>query len=336
MQSTQTKIVELRPLRDSDKDYEAIERQIIGIFKKEIYAPLVRALGFAASKTLQNSLDDLRRAIQFGRIQFYRGEFTGKLNATITKQLREIGAKWDSKTSTFKINSSALPVEVRNAISASESHFQAKIADVDKRLAQIVPEEIADQLKVSKHFDSTLWKVNQDFHGSLHNLTVAPVLTPERRKRLANEWQNNLKLPIVNWTQKEIVNLRKAMQQSVFAGNRNEVAVKIIKDSYDVSINKAKFLARQETRLLLTKFKQTRYEEAGVDEYKWGISNNAIQAKGARYIKGQVRHDHGVLEGKTFKWNNPPVTNTITGARNNPGQDYNCRCFAIPIVRFKK
>lgn len=335
MQSTQNKTVELRPLKDSDKDYEAIEKQIIQIFKKEIYAPLVKALGMG-TKTLQNSVDDLRKAIQFGRIQFYRGQFTGKFNSTISKQLKEIGAKWDAKTGAFKLNSSELPIEIRNAVSASESHFQAKIAEVDRKLAQIVPEEIADRLKVSEHFDSTLWKVNKDFRGSLRGLTIAPELTPEQRKRLANEWQNNLKLPIVNWTQKEVVNLRKAMQQSVFAGNRNEVAVKIIKDSYDVSINKAKFLARQETRLLLTKFKQTRYEEAGVEEYKWGISNNSIQAKGAPFIKGQVRHDHGALEGKTFKWNNPPVTNTITGARNNPGQDFNCRCFAIPIVRFKK
>lgn len=339
-QSDQIKSVTLRPLKDNDKDFEEIERRIRVIFKQNIYLPLVKLLG-AQTKILTNAAFGLLEAIKSGRIQFYRGTFSGRFNATISKELKALGARWERKTGTFKLPTSSLPIDVRNAISASESYFQAKIAVIDRKLAQLVPEEIADQLKIADHFDKTLWKVEKEFKGSLRNLTLTPQLSDEARLRISKEWENNLKLYIKDWTKENIVSLRKDMQESVFAGNRHEAAIKIIKDGYDVSINKAKFLARQETRLLLTKYKQTRYEDAGVNEYKWGMSNNPVQALGAPYKKGQVRHDHGELakmseKGQTFRWDSPPITNHKTGARNNPGQDYNCRCFAIPVVKFKR
>jgi SPP1 gp7 family putative phage head morphogenesis protein len=326
--------MELKPLRDNDKDFEVIEQKIRALFKREIYLPLIRELS-DHSDVLLNAKSGLLEAIRTGRVQFYRGHFSGRFNATISKEIKALGAQWNRKTGTFIIPQSSLSYEVRNAISASFSQFQKKVNIIDRHLAQIVPEEIADKLKLSDHFDSTLWKVDRDFKSSLDGVTISPSLSKPERKRLADEWQNNMKLHIKDWTQKEIVNLRKGMQASVFAGNRRDVAAKTIQESFEVSQNKAKFLARQETRLLLTKFKQIRYEAAGVNEYKWGCANRAHQAAGAPYVKGQVRHDHARLEGKIFRWDNPPITDA-KGSRNNPGQDYNCRCFAIPIVRFKE
>ena len=44
-----------------------------------------------------------------------------------------------------------------------------------------------------------------------------------------------------------------------------------------------------------------------------------------------VREMHKALAGKVFSWDDPPITNE-KGDRNNPGQDYGCRCYARPIV----
>lgn len=322
--SSQIEVAELKPLKDNDKDYEAIEKVLRSLFRSELYLPMVKELGEKRNVLKNDSRTKFLEAINSGRIQFNRGTFSGRFSAAISKELKALGARWERKTGTWKLSQSSLPLEVRMAISVSESTFRAKMERVDRKLAQILPEQIADKLKISKLFESTLWKTDNDFRKSLKQIIITPKLSPEAKKRIADEWQNNMKLWIKDWTQKEIVKLRKDMHDSVFAGNRNAYALKMIKKSYDVSINKAKFLARQETRLLLTKFKQTRYEDAGVQEYKWGISNNSIQGKNAPYIKGQVRHDHGVLAGKVFSWQNPPITDTITGSRNNPGQDYNC------------
>ncbi|MDD0884230.1 phage head morphogenesis protein, partial [Xylella fastidiosa subsp. multiplex] len=37
------------------------------------------------------------------------------------------------------------------------------------------------------------------------------------------------------------------------------------------------------------------------------------------------REDHAAHDGTVFRWSDPPAT-------GHPGQDYNCRCVAIPNV----
>lgn len=330
-------IKELKPLKDNDRDYDAVEKQIIAIFRREFYLPLLRELQLKPKAVINDKSNKtfLLEAIKAGRIQFSKGRFYGRLGSGISRELKALGAKWDAKTRTFALPTSSLPVEVKNAIAMSEAGFSARINSIDQRLAKFLPEEIAGKLSIDNHFDKTLWKTEKDLNASLESITLPAQLSPEQRSRIATEWQNNLRLYIKDFTQKEIVRLRDSVQESVLAGNRQDALKRSIKASYDVTLNKAKFLARQETRLLLTKFKQTRYESAGVDEYRWGCAKRPHQSKGAPYIKGEVRHEHGILEGKIFSWKNPPITDE-RGSRNNPGQDYNCRCFAIPLVSFKK
>jgi SPP1 gp7 family putative phage head morphogenesis protein len=322
------RIVELPPIRESEEDYETAEKRIRELFRREIYLPLMRLLG-GGSGALKNSREDLTDAIRTGRITFSKGIFTGRFNASISKELKRLGARWDRKTGTWQVSPSSLPREVRESIAASESRFQEKIAEIDRKLAQILPEEIAGRIKLADSFERVLWKTDGKFRQSVKRITVPPQLTPERRKRIAVEWENNLKLYIKDFTEKEIVKLRGEMKKTVFTGNRYESAVKTIQESYGVSANKAKFLARQETSLLMTKFKESRYEDSGVKEYRWGtVAGSKLHP---------VRAAHKKLEGKIFRWDNPPIT-TEPGQpvrRNNPGQDYNCRCYARPIVRFK-
>ena len=80
-----------------------------------------------------------------------------------------------------------------------------------------------------------------------------------------------------------------------------------------------------ENYLYVTKLKETIYTDAGVPKYKWGT---VVGSPGH-----EVRHSHAILKGKIFRWDNPPVVNE-KGDRKNPGEDFGCRCFAIPIVEF--
>lgn len=325
----ETRMVELTPVLDTISEWDGIERAIIELFRKEIYLPLIKTIG-GTSKTLSNSNNDLLEAIRTGRISFYRGKFTGKLNAGISKDLKALGAMWDRKTGTFKLPTSSLPYDVRSAISASYSTYQQKMRKVDDLLAQNLPEQIADKLNTEKFFDSALWKTEKGLQQSMQKISVGPQLTPERRKIIAEEWSGNMKLWVKNFTEEEIKTLRKDLEKSIFAGNRYETAVASIQKSYGVSERKAKFLARQETSLALAKFKEARYADSGVQYYKWGCVAGTKQHP--------VRPSHKALEGKVFRWDDPPIT-TMPGEpqrRNNPHQDYNCRCFAIPLVGHKE
>lgn len=314
----------LAPIKETPEDYEELERRIGRLFKKEIYLPLLESIG-ANKDIIKNATEDILDAIRSGRIYFYRGEFKGRFNAAVSRELHRIGAKFDRRQGTFKIGLGSIPAEIKTAISVAETRFTQLAKKLDERLAQILPEEITDRLKIDDVLDSAVWKVEKAVQKSIKGLTVTPTLTKEQREKLVKEYAENLKLDIKKWTDEEVLKLRKSVMKSAMAGNRYEAMVKKIERSYNVSQGKAKFLARQETSLMMSKLKETRYLDAGVNEYIWGC----VVGSPAH----PVRPMHKKLEGKRFSWNNPPIVDE-NGNRKNPGQDYNCRCFPRPVVRF--
>lgn len=321
-------IKELKPIKETAADFDEVETQLRRIFRDEIYLPLMKELG-AHGMSLQNAKDTaLEAAIKSGRVTFRRGRFSGKFSSTIAKEIRSLGGVFEHGT--YRLPLSSVPDTVRRAIDASEIAFKTKMEAMDRKLSQILPAEIAGSVKVSSFFDTAIWRTNKKFEANVKGITIAPKLTSSTRKKIATEWENNTKLYVRDFTREQTEKLRAQMKKLVFAGKRYEDAAKVIQKSYAVSENKAKFLARQETNLLMSTFTQTRYAEAGVHEYKWGC------VAGSK--NHPVRPSHKILEGKIYRWDNPPRTTPLGQPARycNPGEDYGCRCFARPIVRFKK
>lgn len=318
--------VELKPIKERPEDFDAIQARIDQVFRKYLYEPLFRDLIPGQKEVLLNALEsEIVKALRSGKIYFYRGEFIGKFYSGVSRELKKLGAEWSKQNGSFKIPKNKLSPEVVRAIDGSDASFQQTANRIDSVLQSLVPDEIAEKLSTEKLFDSTLWKTNREFEETLKGITVAPKLTDFQRESIAKDYTNNLKKHIKGWTEEEIVKLRGQVQESVMKGTRYEGLVKTLQDSYGSSLSKAKFLARQETSLMMTQFKQSRYQESGSEEYVWqcvvGTKNHP------------VRPMHKALNGKTFRWDQPPIT-AKNGARNNPGQDYNCRCFARPVIKF--
>ena len=238
------------------------------IFRQEIYLPLLREAELS-SKLLKNSLDDLLEAIQSRRIYYSKGSFRGRFNSTLTRELRDLGAQWDSKQGSWRIPLSKIPMRVKMSISLSEARLDSTMEKIQRKIEKIVPAEIAEKVSLEKHFDTTLWKSEQEFQKNVRNITVAPKVTPEERSRIAKEYTNNVQLYIRDFTEKETEELRKNVIKATFSGERYENMIGAIKQSYGVSQRKAKFLARQESSLMVTKYTQARYESAGSTEYDW-------------------------------------------------------------------
>lgn len=315
---------ELPPIRETLSDYDPIKDKIIALFRRDVYLPLLVDVT-APKSVLKNAIEDLIEAITSGRLRFWRGEFRGRFTAILSKELRRLGAEWDRKQGTWKIPLSKLPPEFQMAIRSSEVRFEKSLAAMNKTLSSLNPAEIAKHLNVSAMFDKELWKTEKKFQDTIKDITVAPKVTPHARARISAEYNDNLQLYITDFLDKEIKELRKTVEKRALAGERYEGMIQSIKDSYGVSDRKAKFLARQETSLMMTKYKQVRYQEAGVNKYKWKcVVGSALHP---------VRPMHKALDNTVHTWDNPPVVND-KGERKNPGQDYNCRCTAIPIVVF--
>lgn len=309
----------LPAIKESPSDYQALEDEINDVFAQEIYRPLAAIVGLNKKKLLSNSIEDLINAIKSGRIYFERGAFDGKLNATLTKELKSIGAVWrDGK---FRMPVGELPNEIRTAISLSDLSFHRMVTSIDRMLDRVLPQSV----RLEQIFDVSILRTEERIKKTIpKSMTIQKKLTTDDVKKISTDYTNNMNKYIQGWTEEEIVRLRKNIQKRVMSGERFEGVIKEIQHSYQVSRNKAKFLARQETNLLTSKLKEIRYTDAGSKGYIW----ETVVGSPAH----PVRPMHKALKGKFFSWNNPPVTSE-DGRRNHPGEDFNCRCTARPVIK---
>lgn len=323
-------MIQLKPIKIPTIEWEQIEEKIKDLFKREIYFPLLKEF-YGNKNKLSNSQEDLVSALQSGRITFYRGLFSGKFNASISKELRKLGATWNRSKKCYSLAQKDLPMELRIAIASSESKFLEKVKKIDQKIAAVVPERLAEKLKIEHLFDRSLWKVNKSFEESVKAITVPPQLSERAAQALRMQWRDNMNLSIKGILEEVLPKLRKDIQASVYQGNRYGSVVKTLQDSYGLSASRAKYVARNETNLLMAKFKQEKLADVGIHQYYW------------RCVKGtpdhQVRPIHRELNDKSDKgeihdFRNPPVAEA-TGERYNPHERNNCRCTAIPIVQFK-
>lgn len=309
----------LKPLLMKTEYYEPIEKKLAKWFYEIILKPVLQIL--KEGDVINNSGDAIVEAINAGKIRYENGAFYGKFNSRVSKELLAQGAKFNAIKKTFEIPKSKLKPDYLFAIARYEMRLQKvseKIVSIldDKRITGQM-----ERLNLLPDFEKVVTKLNKNYKDIAAEIAIKPELTPAMEKQIATEWKNNLDLYIKDYTQKATLELRSKVQENVYAGNRANNLIKIIEAQGISDKAKAKFLARQETSLLVSKFRESRFTAAGITKYKW---------RGA--MDERERPDHKALQNKIFSWNEPPVTDRKTGKRSNPGEDFGCRCIAIPVV----
>lgn len=310
-----------KPIFEKDKYYQRIEERIIKLLDSLVFKDMDKIIN-ENIKQYYNSINSLNAAILAGRIQYNEGRFTGSFNALVSRALIKLGAKFDSRSKAFNIEIAQLPQETQQAIGVANSIFKQTHAQILLKLCNINLDEALQVFSVDVDYETTLTDLDEDLYQTLKDdVSIIPELTPEMKKNISEEYSQNLSKYIKDFSEDMILKLRSQVEQNALNGYRAKDLVKIIEKQYNVSRNKAKFLARQETSLLISKFREERYKDAGIKRYRWSTSKDA-----------RVRPDHKRLQGKIFDWENPPIIDDNTGRRGHPGEDFGCRCVAIPIV----
>lgn len=274
--------------------------------------------------SLTNTKKGLIEALHGGKIQYRDGYFIGEFNSSISKTIVKFGGTWDKNRKSFKISLDALPIEIKTAISASKQKTERIVSKLTAELDRI--EEANESLESYKiPFGPDVDKVLNDLDVQFEKVTpddlvITPKLDDATRDRLRGEYHENLNYYVKGWREEAIYRLRKQIDKNAFDGFRSKRMMETIQAEYGVSKNKAKFLARQETSLLVSAYRKSRYEKIGSWGYIWSTSHDV-----------RVRHDHKRLDGKTFSWDDPPIVDQDTGRRAHPGQDFQCRCVALPL-----
>nr|DAY67406.1 MAG TPA: Minor capsid component [Caudoviricetes sp.] len=148
----------------------------------------------------------------------------------------------------------------------------------------------------------------------------------ELLEKITNEWyasQSQLINSIVStYTDK----LGTIISNAVQRGSLYKDVYADVKHLYDITDNRAKFIARNEIGNLNAITTKNRQKEAGINCYEWSTSRDE-----------RVRESHREKEGNLYYWNRS-TPREINGRKVypspalHPGMDYNCRCVAIPII----
>lgn len=108
-------------------------------------------------------------------------------------------------------------------------------------------------------------------------------------------------------------------QQAALGGKRADEAAAEIARTEGVTVNRATLIARTETAKANAAITQARAQYVGATHYIWQTAQD-----------GDVRDTHRAMQGKIFRFDDPPE---IPGeGRHGPGEIWNCRCFAEPII----
>lgn len=105
-----------------------------------------------------------------------------------------------------------------------------------------------------------------------------------------------------------------ALQQGI----RHEELAKQIEQYLDPEegpvASRAKLIARDQISKLNGQMNQLRQSDLGISRYRWRTVGDE-----------RVRDSHRENDGKIFSWDEPPET-------GHPGEDYQCRCWAEPVL----
>jgi SPP1 gp7 family putative phage head morphogenesis protein len=84
--------------------------------------------------------------------------------------------------------------------------------------------------------------------------------------------------------------------------------------------NRATLIARTETARTASVLVQARAEHIGAESYIWKTAGD-----------WKVRPTHRKLNGTVHRWDDPPLSD-LPDYHSHPGQIFNCRCVALPII----
>lgn len=352
----------------SEHDYAELLKAIDRFIFETVYSPIVdlvrptlprqlrgsiapRELQEATSRELHNAAEDaLRKGLRDGSVQMVP-DHTGKEalfkvaapNRHISDALKSFGCKLNKTTDLWACPRANVPTWVKlegesYAVKARAAHeaVMKLTEDIEGRV-----EELVERASFAKAADHAITEVAGGWKDGAKKLEASWNLGPSGQVALDKAFERARGIPIKSqgkvpmvkaldestkrevrvWAAEALARLRAAVEQNAQQGYRAEGLAQRIRDEYGVSKSRASLIARQETSNFMAAYREARAADAGLKRYQW----YCVRDSG-------TRKDHLALHGKIFYYSRPPITDTRTGARNNPGQDFRCRCTDRPVI----
>ena len=321
-------IKQLRPIITKKSYSQPIAQDMLQALWDAIFKPVFDILGVKRPERV-NSMADLKNAFRSGRVFWQEGYVYGKFNSKVGLALRNLGASFNSVKKAYKLDINSIPMDLRTDIVIGKGMNRDNTERILKALeeARQMKIVVGTGMKATTMFDDLNKQAITTLKVLPENIQITVDLTDAQKKDLLNNYQNNLLGYLGDWKIEQIERLKLKTEKNAALGYRADRLADIVKSEFSVSKQRAKFIARQETALFVSKYREERYTGAGVTKYVWSTSQDE-----------RVRPDHAALNHQVFSWDSPPVVDraTVPIRRGNPGEDWNCRCVALPVVNLRE
>lgn len=111
--------------------------------------------------------------------------------------------------------------------------------------------------------------------------------------------------------------VEKIVREGVNSGITAKQMRKQLVERVKVTESRAQFIAVDQAGSILGQMTAERHQSIGLERFQWDTSGDE-----------RVRDSHRKLDGEIFSYDDPP---TVGGRKVLPGEDYRCRCVAIPV-----
>lgn len=119
---------------------------------------------------------------------------------------------------------------------------------------------------------------------------------------------------------KHLSDVETMVMKSVQTGRDLGTLTKSLQESYGVTKRRAALIARTQNNMATATLTRVRQKEVGITTAKW------LHSAGGKH----PRHEHVAFSGKTYDVQKGAF---LEGKWTWPGQEINCRCVSVPVVR---
>lgn len=190
------------------------------------------------------------------------------------------------------------------------------LSSLKKRASAVFSQQVTQ--RAAKQFVNGVNRVNRsnlEQQARVHGIDL--VANEPWLKDFVNERINNNVSFIKNLEDDTYGRIENIVRQHIERGSSAKVIREAIMEQTDIGKSRAQFLAVDQAGTILGQMTAERHQRLGIERFTWDTSGDE-----------RVRDTHKELDGEVFSYDDPPIVN---GRKVLPGEDYRCRCVALPV-----
>ena len=304
----------LKPINLRKKEIKKIYDSIKLFLKESLYNNITEIYKEHYKKSVYNTKQSILQLFKNEKLIVKNNVIYGDFNSYISKELRDLGLTYDKNKKGFV---GIIPNDILKICEELKIKNKRFIYDLDDYLNTYL-----------QNLESSIDTINIDYSPMIADYKEQLINSFERfnikssflTTDINNNYINNSKLFIKNMLFEETTKMRNELRELVEKGASNKSISQYLQDNYKMTQKRSLFIARQESSLLLSEYSKQQYLNNGIKKYIWSTSNDE-----------RVRKLHRELNNTIQEFDKPPIDD-LNGKRHNPGENFNCRCVAIPIL----